>query len=103
MTDTIKKLDKLIEDVKAVGGSNADNLLAVIEFAKAMQPRSIEEAPDGVFVFGFCKYWAHPSVCYRNGDFWFDEKRNGIPQSLFPTHFTPLPDQALKDLEEALK
>lgn len=110
MTDTTKRLDEAIEASKSrqafanIEGwhqkqCNERVVQAALKFAKAMQPRPIEEAFDGKRVLimneGFPSLIAH-----RNNSHWFED--DGTPLRLYPTHFITLPDKALQKFMEDL-
>lgn len=123
MNPTTKRLDEAIKYIDTHGfiDGNHNNfeptqefedvmetILAALRFAKAMQPRPIEEAPEGkngspetyILVSKKEQGTTLYATGYRNKHGAYEWWGGGM-QAL--THFTPLPDQALKELEEALK
>ena len=122
MNPTTKRLDEAIKYIDTHGfiDGNHNNfeptqefedvmetILAALRFAKAMQPRPIEEAPrDGTQLILYNKDYKQTHIgCFMRGD-WLSGYENGdfdFTATIRPTHFTPLPDQALKEFEEALK
>lgn len=109
MTDTTKLLDEAegwINGLFAPSNiTEVKTILAALRFAKAMQPRPISEAPrDGTPVL----IYEDDCVCearFKDGGWWElnNDPTDAWGWAWFPTHFTPLPDQALKELEEALR
>ena len=113
MTDTTKLLDEAIDWLenttfvnsygdKRDGHKQLDVAIAALRFAKAMQPMPIDEAPrDGTKVLTWSKIVGWREAYCIHGD-WQDIDVI-LDGEWEPTHFTPLPDQALKEFEEALK
>lgn len=121
MTDTTKLLDEAIGDfhtmrqwleiaheapIKDILNNrpieqSVKTILAALRFAKAMQPRPIEDVvpDDGYFLITDGHSIGKARHCA--GGFLISASNDFVPRSKV-THIIPLPDQALKELEEAL-
>lgn len=74
---------------------------AALEAAKMMIPQPIESAPrDGTPIIAWNAFWKYPETVYMQNECWLTLNKNKIPQSLAPTHWTPILDAILKALKE---